>query len=245
MRFVEIASAKRREETMFKKSVWLFVAFMLVAAAQAEAAPRIEIRPFAGLRFGGNFSDGVYSNVILDDLDVKPGSQFGVVANVRVTPANSRGSAGFVEVLFNYQKSDLRFEPSSLGAVPDTIRSRFTEEDGKLIIDEVKVMYLHFGGLYRFGDYSGWRPYVNGGLGATIFEGTDLDASETEFSFSFGGGMQRMFSETIGVRLQLRGYATTIPANEIYWCDRYGCWTYTDTNWFLQGELSAGLIVAL
>jgi hypothetical protein len=244
MKFVEISSTERQEETMFKSSVWLFVAFMLVAAAQAEAAPRIEITPFAGMRFGGNFSDGAYANAILEDLDVKPGPQYGVRVNFQLTPPHRSGSAGFLEVLFNYQKSDLRFDPPSLSAVPDTIRNRFTEEDGKLIIDEVKVMYLHFGGLYRFGDFSGWLPYVNGGLGATFFEGSDLGEGNTEFSFSFGVGVQRMFSETIGTRVQFRGYFTTIPADEFYWCDPYACWAYTDTNWFVQGELSAGLVIA-
>jgi hypothetical protein len=49
---------------MLNKGIWLLVAFLLLAAAQPEAAPRFEIMPFAGMRFGGSFSDGAYSNVI-------------------------------------------------------------------------------------------------------------------------------------------------------------------------------------
>jgi len=53
-----------------------------------------------------------------------------------------------------------------------------------------------------------------------------------------------MFNEKIGTRLQLRGYFTSLPSDE-FWVDRFGyVWEVMDTNWFFQGELSGGIVIA-
>ena len=62
--------------------------FVIPDQSQAQGKdPRVEIRPFVGMRFGGNVNDSGYEPVsggeeLIEDLNVKPGSQFGVMLNV-------------------------------------------------------------------------------------------------------------------------------------------------------------------
>ncbi len=62
--------------------------FVIPDQSQAQGKdPRVEIRPFVGFRVGGSVSISTYVPVLpggefIDDLNVKPGSQFGVMLNV-------------------------------------------------------------------------------------------------------------------------------------------------------------------
>ena len=62
--------------------------FVIPDQSQAQGKdPRVEIRPFVGMRLGGNVNDSGYEPVsggeeLIEDLNVKPGSQFGVMLNV-------------------------------------------------------------------------------------------------------------------------------------------------------------------
>lgn len=233
---------------MFRKVMCLAAVLMLIAVTTAEARPKFEVRVGGGLRFGGSFSDGSYSyavspsDIYLEQLDVAPGTQFAVNLYVPLRGPAPNGKALKFELFFNMASSDLRFEPRS--SIPDSIASQFEQDGDKLILGEVDVSYIHGGVVYQFGSTSGWNPHVNFGLGATIFSATDGDFEESKFSMSFGGGVTRMFNETFGTRLQLRGYVTSLPADE-FWVDRYGwVWEVTDANWFFQGELSGGIIIA-
>ena len=227
-----------------RKSI-LLVALILVAATAVEARSKLELRLFSGLRFGGSFIDGGYEDDdLLEKLDIAPGVQFGTSFYVPVGPQSLAGEGVMLELLFNYQGSDMRFEPSSLSIIPDSILSRFEVDGDKLILGEVDVMYIHGGVMYKFGSNSGWNPHVNLGIGATVFSASNGEFDESKFSFSFGGGVTRMFNETIGGRLQLRGYLTSLPSDD-YWVDRYGgVWEAVDNNMFFQGELSTGIVIA-
>ena len=232
---------------MLRKGTLLGALIILLAITGAEARPKFEIQPFAGLRTATSLGEGYYENDILENLDVAPGAQFGLTFGIPVGMQGTIGQQGMIELSFSYQQSDLRFEPESMDRVPDSILGRFEVDDGRLILGDIQVMYLHAGGLYRFGDFSGWLPFVNGGFGATIFAAPDGQAdSETKFSFSFGVGVARMFNETIGARLGFRGYMTSLPAEEAYWIDPWGgIWSITDDNWLFQGELSLGLVLTI
>jgi hypothetical protein len=201
-----------------------------------------------GLRFGGAFTDGAYNHpdypddLYLEQLDIAPGTQFAINLYAPLRGPLPNGEALKFELFFNMASSDLRFDPRS--SIPDSISSQFEKDGDKLILGGVDVMYVHGGLVYQFGKMSGWNPHVNFGLGATIFSATNGDFEEKKFSFSVGGGVTRMFNDTFGTRLQLRGYVTSLPAEE-FWVDRYGwVWEVTDTNWFIQGELSGGIVIA-
>ena len=62
---------------------------------------------------------------------------------------------------------------------------------------------------------------------------------------SFGGGIKKFFSDRFGLRSQLRGFWTFLGSNEELYCDRFGCWTYSDPVNFTQFEISTGLIIRL
>jgi len=218
---------------------------MLLAITTANARPTILAQPFAGIRFGSNFGEGYYENELLQELDIAPGAEFGFVIDVPVWAAGV-GQEWMAELTYNYQSSDLRFEPSSMDNVPPQFRDRFEVDGDKLILGEIHVSYIHIGGLYQFGDYSGWLPYVNGGIGATIFDAADGDVdSDSQFSAFVGGGVSRMFADHIGARLQLRGHLTSLPAEEAYWIDPWGgVWAVTDDNTLFQADLSLGVVFA-
>jgi hypothetical protein len=231
---------------MFRRTSILLLILCLVAVTAAQARSKFEINAFGGLRFGGSFHDGGYQDdsFLLEELDVKPGSQFGASLNVPLGAPTWNGEGYMFELLFNFQGSDLRFEPASMSAVPDSIIERFDVDGDKLILGGIDVMYIHGGVIYKFGSGSGWNPHVNLGLGATVFKATEGDLQETKFSLSVGGGVTKMFNETFGGRFQSRVYFTSLPSEE-YWVDYYGrVWETREANLFFQGEISVGIVVA-
>ncbi len=234
---------------MFLKKMLTILVLMLVVVTAAEAKSKFEIRVGGGLRFGGSFSEGAYNSpaapneAYLEQLDIAPGKQFAVNLYVPLRGPTPDGKAIKFELLFNLASNqDLRFEP--LSAMPDSIKSQFEQDGDRLILGQVDVTYVHGGIVYQFGSTSGWNPHVNFGFGATIFSASEGDFEESKFSTSLGGGVTRMFNEKIGTRLQLRGYFTSLPSDE-FWVDRFGyVWEVMDTNWFFQGELSGGIVIA-
>jgi hypothetical protein len=231
---------------VLRKTTCLLMSFLLVAVATVEARPKLEINVFSGLRFGGSFHDGGYQEdyFLLENLDVAPGAQFGASIGVPIGVQTYEGGGLMFELLFNFQGSDLRFEPESNAVLPDTILGRFEVDGDKIILGALDVMYIHGGVIYKFGSGSGWNPHVNLGLGATIFDAPEGDLQETKFSLSMGGGVTRMFNETFGARFQSRIFFTSLPAEE-YWVDYYGhVWETGASNSFFQGDLSVGLVVA-
>lgn len=66
---------KSKGEDMFRKTVAMLITVCLVLAVTSEARSKYEIGVFAGLRFGGSFIDGGYTNnPILEHLDIAPGT---------------------------------------------------------------------------------------------------------------------------------------------------------------------------
>lgn len=230
---------------MCRKMFYFLVLLLLVTATTTEAREKFEINAFSGFRFGGAFIDGYYQdNPILEQLDLAPGAQFGASFYIPIVPSTTSGGGMMFEIMFNFQRTDLRFELASNTSLPDSIISSFAVDGDKLILGEIDFKYIHGGIIYKFGDNSGWNPHVNFGLGATILSATNGEIDKSKFSFSIGGGVTRMFNETIGTRLQLRGYFTSLPAEE-YWHDDYeGLWEAMDRNYFFQGEISGGIVFA-
>ena len=230
---------------MLRKTAALLIILSLIFALNLEARSKIEFGVFSGLRFGGAFIDGGYvDNPILEELDIAPGMQFGGSFYFPIDAPLPDGRVSMFELIVIFQHTDLRFKPASISGVPDSILDQFEVDGDKLILGEVNVTYIHGGVMYKFGSNSGWNPHVNLGLGATIFSASDGDLSESKFSISLGGGVTRMFTESIGSRFQVKGFFTSIPMDD-YWVDSYGgVWASVDNNWFFQGEISGGLVFA-
>ena len=99
---------------LFILSALLILINPIQSQAQAKD-PRVEIRPFAGFRFGGNVNDMGYDSGgddLFEDLNVKPGSQFGVMLNLPLAmfgmydPNNNWQ----LEVTYALQPSTLRID---------------------------------------------------------------------------------------------------------------------------------------
>ena len=223
----------------------LAITLLAASAAHAQTRPKVELNPFAGVRFGGSISGGSYET-LSEKLDFAEGDQYGVNLDIPFAMMGVTGSGGkqvMLEFMFNSSGANLQFEPRSVDDVPAFIRDRFDVEDGKIIIARPRVMYLHGGVLSQFRT-EGVIPYVNVGIGATIFDASEEDFEAIwKFSSRLGAGAKYMFNEKIGTRLQFSTYFTSMPSGE-YWCDPFGCWEYEDWNLFFQAEASGGLVFA-
>ena len=228
---------------MLRKTAAILIIVSLVMAPNLEAQSKFEIRVFSGLRFGGSFVNAGYrNNTILEELDVASGLQFGGSLYYAMGTPYPEERALMFELLINYQNSDLRFKPASISGVPDSILSIYEVDGDKLILGEVSVTYIHGGILYELGGNPDWVPHVNFGLGATIYSADDGDLKKSKFSVSFGGGMTRQFSSTIGARFQMTGYMTSLPS-DVYWNDANGGnFRSFEGSYFFQGEISGGLV---
>lgn len=226
---------------------------VLVNPNQSQAQgkdPRVEIRPFAGFRFGGNVNDmgygsGSLGEELIADLNVKPGSQFGVMLNVPLglLGAYDPDNNWQLEATFALQPSTLRIDARSDIDIP-ALNPNFKRDGDQIELFDMDVTYIHLGALHQWTS-SSWIPYLNFGLGGTIFKPDgDLD-SKTRFSMSFGGGIKKFFNGRFGIRSQLRGFWTFLGSNDELYCDRFGCWTYRDPVTFSQFEISTGLIIRL
>lgn len=208
--------------------------------------PRVEIRPFVGYRLGGGVHESGYdSGGLIGDLDVKPGSQFGLMVNVPMAMLGSHDPSNHVmlEVFVALQPSTLRIDDRSDIDIL-ALNSNFTQDGDKIELFDMDVSYYHVGGLYQWTD-SSWIPYVNLSLGATTFSAdADLD-TKTKFSMGFGGGVKKFFNDRFGIRSQIRGYATFLGSEEEFYCDPFGCWSYSESVTFTQLEFSTGLVITL
>ncbi len=225
--------------------------FVIPDQSQAQGKdPRVEIRPFVGMRLGGNVSDSGYNPAapgeeFIDDLNVKPGSQFGVMLNVPLAllGAYDPDNNWQLEATFALQPSILRAGVRSDIDIPD-LNPNFTQDGDQIELFDLDVTYIHLGAMHQWTNGS-WIPYLNFGLGATIFKPAgDLD-SRNKFSLSFGGGVKKFFNDRFGIRSQLRAFVTFLGSNDQLYCDPFGCWTYSDRVNFSQFEISTGLIIRL
>ena len=225
--------------------------FVIPDQSQAQGKdPRVEIRPFVGMRFGGNVNDSGYEPVsggeeLIEDLNVKPGSQFGVMLNVPLAllGAYDPDNSWQLEATFALQPSTLRIDARDDIDIPG-LNPNFTQDGDQIELFDLDVTYIHLGAMHQWTNGS-WIPYLNFGLGATIFKpDEDLD-SKNKFSLSFGGGVKKFFNDRFGFRSQLRGFVTFLGSNDQLYCDPFGCWTYEEALNFTQFEISTGLIIRL
>ena len=176
--------------------------FQLLAAAfllspvlfpvEAEAKWGLEITPYAGYTFGGNFED----NTTGANLDVKEGGSFGLVLGLPDTPETQ------YELFYGVQRTKVTGGGTSGGGT----------------LFDLDIHYLHLGGTYMFPGEK-IRPFLAGGLGATHFvpHGSGLN-QKTYFSLSLGGGAKIPISGHIGLRFEGRGFLTVLPDTTEVFC---------------------------
>lgn len=211
------------ESTVFRKvlltAIVVTVAFTGVAVAQDQ---KIEITPFVGYRFNGNFDNiDNRQNPTVQSVSLNDGVAFGFMFDVNL------GENAQVE--FSWSRQDT------------TLRARFFNGD-RIDVTDLSSDYFHVGGNYLFGDsYDDMRWFVGGSLGATYFDPVEAGISgDTQFSFGFQGGFKYFFSDVVGVRVQARLVSTYINSSNGYWCYVW-CYYTTYSNYLTDIEVDAGL----
>jgi hypothetical protein len=186
--------------------------------ATAQDGPRdFEITPFGGYRFGGTF-DIVDTD---DSYEFQDSSSFGLILNLR-EQHNTQW-----ELLYSSQSTDA--ESNGAGLAPSV---------------GIDTHILQVGGTYQ-GQDDRLRPYVAMTVGGTHIS-TAAD-SDTFFSGSIGLGFQVMPNERIGIRLEVRAYATLTDSDTDLFCrtgpDLNVCAVRVDGEIFTQIETFAGLVL--
>ena len=190
----------------------------LVGGASTLGAQSVEITPFGGYRFGGDFFEIITRQPV--DLDGAPA--LGVVVDVPL----SNGLQ--VEGFFTHQDANV---VTPIAPLPP---SRFWR---------ITVDHWQGGGLQEFG-YGRVRPFLTGTLGLTRYA-TEGD-NEIRFSVAAGGGVKLFPVSHVGLRLESRLYATFDDADSrLVVCSSFagGCLFAINANIVWQAEFTAGLII--
>ena len=187
-----------------------------LASAWPVQAQGIEITPFGGYRFGGDFFELVAGRPV--DTDGAPA--IGATVDVPV------GGGLQIEGLFTHQNAHVELEP-----VPFAPLRRA----------KVSVDHFQGGALQEYMD-GRVRPFATGMLGLTRYAGEG--DSEIRFTLGAGGGVKLFATDTIGMRLNGQVSATFVYFDAtVVGCSPGLCLVGLNTDVVWQVEFSAGLIV--
>lgn len=196
----------------------ILVVFILTFSQHSNA---IEITPLLGYRGGGDFIDDTTAKkhtIVSSDI-------YGLIISFPYEYGKT------IEVYYSHQSSDLR-------SINITLPSPTSNTDIPLSID-----YLHIGGTAPISTEQDLKTFVSGGLGFTYLS-PDFSGLESDLraSLSIGIGLKYPLSNNISFRLEARGLATMFNNNSSIFCSG-GCTIKVDGNFFLQGEVFAGLAI--
>jgi len=193
------------------------LALVLTCYPTSASAQTVEISPFVGYRFGGDFFERVTGQAV--DLDGAPA--IGGVVNVAMHDGL------WFEGLFTRQDAQVSV-PGGLLAPPTRWR--------------ITVDHWLAGGLQEFGPGRA-RPFLTGMLGLTRY-GAQGD-NEIRFVVSAGGGVKLRPTRHLGGRLDGRVHATfaDIDGRTIV-CSPGFCLVALSTDVVWQAEFSAAVVIA-
>ncbi len=219
-----------------KFRVSLVAAFALFAAGMSTAAlakvreGTVEISPFAGYLFGGEFSRG--STDLFDfRVEADDDATYGVRLGFNLTDN--------FEMEFQASRTESAF-------VSDDDHDLFGT-DGESFGDLTIDYYMGYG-TFNFG-HGRAVPYFTIGAGVARLD-PDVPGSgarsDTRFTGSLGVGVKTFVNPHFGFRFDGRGYATSLGDNDD---DHFGCDDdffddCDNSDWLTNGEISAGLIFA-
>jgi hypothetical protein len=199
----------------------LFLTFPTFPTLADKSVP-IEITPFAGYRFGGDFdiAGEFYGITELQELEVKidDSSSYGVII---AWPFDNKRQG---EILLSHYESEL---------IPASLLTPYTSD--------LSVTYLHLGGNVPLSN--GPVPFwLSGGFGITRFSPDEKQLDdETKLSVNLGFHSTLQLNKRIAIRLGARVYATFIDSDSAMFCDDNNCKIAVSSDLWLQSELSAGL----
>jgi len=182
-----------------------------------------EVTPFVGWETSGNFP--VSNSATVDSFRVDQGVSFGTFVDWSLTDSFQ------VEGMWNHNISSFDEHNTATGIYTNAYNSN---------IDQV-----NFGLAWSFRNpEQKLRPYIAGGLGFTHDSNSGGNPSDTEFSYSIGGGVKYYFTRHFGFRGDLRYMPTYANSSPQTYCDPFGnCFVANQRNYISRGNFVAGLII--
>jgi hypothetical protein len=187
------------------------------AAAPQVVAQTVEIAPFIGYRFGGDF----YELRTNQPVDTDGGRSYGLIGNVRIDRDL------FFEAFFTHQEEHVTV-PSNLASPSNRVR--------------VTVNHFHAGGLREL-QPGRVRPFLTGTIGLTHYEAEGDD--EVRFSLAAGGGVKLYPTRHLAVRFDGRVFATIVDADgDALFCSPGICIGAFQVTAMWQAEFTAALVIS-
>ena len=204
-----------------RRRIALRPALVLIAAIHAAAAQvsaqTVEIAPFVGYRFGGDF----YELTTNRTVDTDGARSVGLIGNVRLT------TDLFFEAFFTHQEAHV------------TIPSNLTQPSSRV---RVTVNHFQAGGLREL-QPGRVRPFLTGTVGLTHYEAEGDD--EVRFSLAAGGGVKLYPVRHLAVRFEGRVFATIVDADgDALFCSPGICFGSFDVTAMWQAEFTAGVAIS-
>jgi len=176
----------------------------------------VEVAPFVGYRFGGDF----FELVTGQEVDLDGALSWGAAVDV---PLTSQGLQ--FEGLFTHQHANL-VVPPKLSGQPSLWR--------------ITVEHWQAGALQEISGGRA-RPFIDVMAGLTRYSAEG--DNEIRFAASFGAGAKLLPSPRLGVRLESRVFATFVDAAGALACSSGFCRIALRAEVAWQWEFSAGLVL--
>jgi hypothetical protein len=192
----------------------------LLAPAAASFAYGAELTAFGGYRFGGEFEDSSSEQT----LRLDEGQSHGLLLSLDDEVDTQ------LEFLWSRQTTGFKENQLFSGAP----------------LFNLDVDYYQVGGTkFWYVPARPWFPFISGTLGVTHMrpQGPNLH-NETRFSMSLGGGVKLPFNQHVGLRIDVRGYATFMDGGSNLFCAGGRCTLQVSSGGFWQAETSAGIYIA-
>lgn len=196
---------------------------LCLAFATSPAAADISIAPFLGYRMSSSVDVESSGASTKDQVQFKDTRSYGLILNFDLPEAGKQG-----ELYFGQQETSAKLDNSLFAP-------------GTRAID-LTIYQLQFGGLYFPGGKT-YGGFASGVLGVTRLEpaGSAYDTSH-RLALSLGGGYQFFLSDSLRLRLDLRGIYTALDSGGSVFCSG-GCTLTYSSSGYLQIEAGAGLVL--
>ena len=217
------------------RALALLAAVLLVPAAVSSPAraqggyvppKRFEITPFGAYQWGGSFDTQGFSSILAGEINEQASFSWGGILSF-LAAGNSA-----VELYYLRQDTDVDFNPN--GGQKRTVGTGFSNN------------YVQLGVRQGLPKTEGLAPFITASMGINVLDAKDSDSS-TRFAWSLGGGAKYMVPNNprVGFRVDIKWMVTPVPSGTYgTWCDYWGCYVTSGTDWLHQGSAGLGLVLA-
>jgi hypothetical protein len=189
---------------------------------------RIVISPIVGYRTSGDFGVRPSTDVaaLVSGIKVPDGLAYGVALGYRFSQYMT------AEVEWIRSGGMAQAIPWQLGAPNVDIFNTWQD-----------VIHANF--LFYFGNNPAFQPFFITGLGVTLFDArAEGFGSASRFSWSLGGGFEKMFNDKIGFRATAKWFTTYINDSVGWWYDWWwGGYALVPVSQYMgQWQFTGGLV---